>query len=191
MTADERPQPSPAAAPQAREVRLRDGSRVLVRPTLPGDEDLLADGFARLSDDSRRLRFLAAKPTLSPAEVRYFASVDGTDHDAVGAIDLATGRGVGVARFVRLAPGEPTADVAVTVVDEWQRRGVGSVLMDELILRARRAGIETFVAEVAAENSAARDFLFKAAPCRRNRMQAAVAEYELDLTRARAVRAAA
>jgi hypothetical protein len=135
MTADETARAPPAAPRQAREVRLRDGSRVLVRPTLPGDEDLLADGFARLSDDSRRLRFLAAKPSLSPAEVRYFASVDGTDHDAVG--------------------------------------------------------VETFVAEVAAENSAARDFLFKAAPCRRTRMQAAVAEYELDLTRARVVRAAA
>ena len=191
MTPDEPERPEPAAPSQAREVLLRDGARVLVRQMRPEDEHLLADGFSRLSADSRRLRFLAAKPALSPSEVRYFASVDGTNHDAVGAIDGATGCGVGIARFVRLAPGSSTADVAVTVVDEWQRRGLGSILMDELIVRALRAGVETFVAEVAAENTGAHDFLLKAAPSRRKRLQAAVVDMELDLTRARAVRAAA
>src|SRR5688572_9309784 len=108
MSSDEPERRQPAAPPEARELLLRDGSRVLVRQMRPEDEDLLADGFARLSADSRRMRFLAAKPALSPSEVRYLASVDGTNHDAVGAIDLATGHGVGIARFVRLTPGSST-----------------------------------------------------------------------------------
>ena len=48
---------------------------------------LLADGFARLSDRSRRLRFLSPKPALSPVELGYFTDVDHHDHEALGALE--------------------------------------------------------------------------------------------------------
>jgi hypothetical protein len=81
-------------------VMLRDGTRVLLGRITPADAPRLADGFARLSEESRRLRFLTPKPRLSQSELRYLTEVNGDRHEALGAIDPVTGRGVAVARFV-------------------------------------------------------------------------------------------
>jgi hypothetical protein len=107
--------------------KLHDGTEVLIGRLTPADAPLLADAFTRLSEESRRLRFLGPQPDLSPSELRYLTQVDGHQHEAPCAIDPATGRGVGVGRFVR-DPADPTrAEVAITVTDDWQRRGVGKL----------------------------------------------------------------
>jgi RimJ/RimL family protein N-acetyltransferase len=133
---------------------LRDGSEVLIRPIGAADAPLLADGFTRLSARSRQMRFLTAKRELSPAELRYFTEINHHDHEALGAVDRASGRGVGVARYVRSAEDAQSAEIAVTVVDEWQRRGLGTKLVGQLSERAREEGIRRFTALVAADNVA-------------------------------------
>jgi GNAT superfamily N-acetyltransferase len=133
---------------------LRDGSVVLIREVQAGDAPLLADGFARLSDESRQLRFLTGKPNLTAAELRYFTEIDHHDHEALGAINPDDGRGVGIARYIRDAKNPGSAEVAVTVVDDWQRRGLGTELLDRLADRARQEGIRHFTALVAADNDA-------------------------------------
>jgi RimJ/RimL family protein N-acetyltransferase len=135
-------------------VALRDGSKVLIRQVQPADAPLLADGFARLSDKSRRMRFLARKDQLSAAELRYFTDVDHHDHEALGALDQADGRGVGVARYVRDAEDRHTAEIAVTIVDDWHGRGLGTELLTRLSGRARQEGIDRFTALVADDNMA-------------------------------------
>ena len=80
---------------------LRDGSAVLIRQVRSTDAPLLADGFDRLSAASRQMRFLGVKKQLSAAELRYLTDVDHHDHEALGALDLADGHGVGIARYVR------------------------------------------------------------------------------------------
>ena len=135
-------------------VRLDDGSLVLVRALQAGDGPLLIDGFARLSPNSRRMRFLVGKNALTARELHYFTDVDHRNHEALGALDAVTGRGVGVARFVRDPDDVHCAEVAITVVDEWQRRGLGSQLLARLAQRARTEGIERFNAVVAADNVA-------------------------------------
>ncbi len=102
---------------KGRPVRLRDGSAVLIRPVRPADDGLLADGFARLSDRSRRMRFLGPKEALSAAELRYFTDVDHRDHEALGALDHARGGGVGIARYLRDREDPYAAEIAVTVID--------------------------------------------------------------------------
>jgi GNAT superfamily N-acetyltransferase len=134
--------------------RLRDGSEVTIRELTPNDAPVLAEAFERLSPQSRDLRFLGAKPRLSTHDLQYLTDVDGHLHEALGAIDSATGRGVGVARFVRLDPQAPVAEVAVTVVDDWQRRGLGTLLLEKLSERARSEGIERYTALVSGENRA-------------------------------------
>jgi EmrB/QacA subfamily drug resistance transporter len=146
----------PADVPEAagRRVVLRDGSAVLIRQVQAADATLLADGFARLSDRSRRMRFLARKDALSPAEVRYFTDVDHRNHEALGAVSRSDGRGVGVARYVRDSDDRQAAELAVTVVDDWQGRGLGAELLAQLSDRARQEGIRRFTALAAADNAA-------------------------------------
>ena len=74
---------------------------MIVRPIRPGDKELLAAGFDRLSDDSRYRRFLTSMPRLSSSQLAYLTEVDHRDHEALLAIDEASGRAVGVARYVR------------------------------------------------------------------------------------------
>jgi RimJ/RimL family protein N-acetyltransferase len=142
------------AAVTGRPVVLRDGPAVLIRPVRRADAPLLADGFARLSARSRRLRFLSPKEELSPAELGYFTDVDHHDHEALGALDHADGRGVGIARYIRDAADPQAAEIAVTVIDDWQGRGLGTELVAQLSERARFEGIRRFTALVTADNPA-------------------------------------
>ena len=135
-------------------VLLRDGSEVLIRPVRADDAGLLAAGFARLSQESRRLRFLTAKDTLRPAELRYLTDVDHHNHEAIGALDPADGQGAGIARYIRDTADPRTAEIAVTVADGWQGRGLGTELVTRLAERARSEGIERFVALTAGGNVA-------------------------------------
>src|SRR3954454_24847055 len=98
------------------------------------DRDAIAEVFARMSDESRRMRFLAAKPTLSKAELRHLTDLDHASHDAIAAL-APDGRIVAVARYAELCPG--SAELAIEVVDEYQGRGIGPVLLQQVIDLAR------------------------------------------------------
>lgn len=142
------------ARPGHRPVLLRDGSQVTIRPVHGDDAGLLADGFGRLSEQSRWMRFLMAKKELTPAELRYFTEVDHHDHEALGAVDRGDGRGVGIARYIRDPEDPAAAEIAVTVIDDWQRRGLGAELLAQLSGRACQEGISRFIALVSADNAA-------------------------------------
>src|SRR5262249_26789271 len=96
-------------------LELRDGSTVELRPIRPEDKPIFLDGFARLTPESRYLRFFTGKDHLTDAELAYLTEVDGERHFALGAI-APDGRGAGVARFVRLEDEPDVAELAVTVV---------------------------------------------------------------------------
>ena len=100
------------------------------------------------------MRFLGKKKELSAVELRYFTDVDHHDHEALGALDYADGRGVGIARYVRDADDTQAAEIAVTIVDDWQGRGLGTELLAQLSDRARSEGIRRFTALVSADNVA-------------------------------------
>jgi GNAT superfamily N-acetyltransferase len=161
-------------------VVLRDGSKVVIRPVQRDDAPLLADGFARLSPQSRRLRFLRTKDELTPAELRYFTDVDHHDHEALGALDHPGGRGVGIARYVRDTGDPRAAEIAVTVVDDWQGRGLGTELLAQLSGRARAAGICRFTALASADNRAAAGLL-RGAGADVVRREHGTVEYEIPL----------
>ena len=130
---------------------LRDGAEVLIRPIRGSDAPALAAGFARLSARTRYLRFLTGKRELSATELRYFTEVDHHDHEALATVDPAAGRGLGVGRYIRSAGDAHSADIALTVVDDWQGRGVGTALLARLAERARQEGIRRFTALASAD----------------------------------------
>jgi RimJ/RimL family protein N-acetyltransferase len=174
--------PSRPRFPAAEEVWLRDGSAVRIRPLRACDAPLLLDGFARLSAQSRRRRFLGVKHQLTVAELRYLTDIDHHDHEALGAVSAASGRGVAVARYVRSADDPHSAELAATVVDEWQRRGLATELLARLTLRALRAGIFSFTASVGADNEAVIGLLRRKAGVELVHLDPGVAEYDISLT---------
>ena len=159
---------------------LRDGSKVVIRQVSRDDAPLLADGFARLSPQSRRLRFLYRKDELTPAELRYLTDIDHHDHEALGALDHPGGRGIGVARYVRDTADPHAAEIAVTIVDDWQGRGLGTELLARLSGRARAEGIRRFTALVSADNTAMAALLRRASADPIHREHGTV-EYEIPL----------
>lgn len=163
-------------------VLLRDESVVVIRQVQSGDAPLLADGFARLSAESRQRRFLTCKPNLTPAELRYFTEVDHHDHEALGALNPVGVRGLGIARYIRDTEDLEGAEVAVTVIDEWQRRGLATELLSRLADRGRQEGIHHFTALVAADNAAVVGLLQeRRTSVRVTHRESGTVEYEITL----------
>jgi RimJ/RimL family protein N-acetyltransferase len=163
-----------------RKVWLRDGPAVLIRPVRPADAGLLADGFARLSQRSRRMRFPGPKEELSAAELRFLTDVDHHDHEALGALDHVSGGGVGIARYARDRDDPHTAEIALTVIDDWQGRGLGTELLARLSERACQKGIRRFTAAVAADNAAMAGLL-RAFGADLVRRESGTLDYEIEL----------
>jgi GNAT superfamily N-acetyltransferase len=134
--------------------RLPDGASILIRPIRADDKRMLEDGLRHLSDESVQRRFLTLKRGFSRTELRYLTEVNGRDHVALVAEypGAPVRHLIAVARFVRLAEDPTAAEVAIVVADDWQRRGVGSLLAEQLAAEARRAGIARFTATMASDN---------------------------------------
>jgi RimJ/RimL family protein N-acetyltransferase len=132
---------------------LRDGTGLSVRPLRPTDRHLIAAGFDSLSDESRYRRFMAPTPRLTERQLDYFTLLDQVDHFAWGVLGpLPEERPVATARYVRLDQAPDTAELAVTVVDEFQGRGVGSFLVAATALAAVRNGIDVLRAHLLTDN---------------------------------------
>jgi RimJ/RimL family protein N-acetyltransferase len=155
---------------------------VRIRPIRTTDAGLLTEAFERLSPESRRLRFLAPKHSLTSAEVRYFTDVDHHDHEALVAVHPLTGRGIGVARYVRHRDDPDAAEFAVTVVDEWQGRNLGAALVTRLMARATSEGVSRFTALISTDNMRMRRLLKKLpGTVRFVEREADALVYEIDL----------
>ena len=129
---------------------LVDGTEVEFRPIGPDDKPLLERGMAKLSPASRRLRFMSSVDNLSRSQLAYLTEIDHQAHLAWGA--LVAGEPVAVARIIRHPDESASAEIAITVVDEWQRRGVGKLLVRLLAEVGRSLGVERFDFEALAEN---------------------------------------
>jgi len=139
------------------QARYVDG--LTIRPLRNGDTATVAALFERLGDRSRERRFCAAKPRLSERELALLARVDDTRHVLVGYVDGDPGP-VGIARLVRQGR---SAQVAFEVADEYQGRGIGTILTRELAADARAAGITELQATVCGDNPPAVSLLARVA----------------------------
>lgn len=157
-----RPEANSSADLQTHRLTLRDGRVVDVRPLERHDRDGLAAAVRRLSDQTRYLRFATAKPRLTNRELDFLVDVDHHRHEAIVAIDPATKHGVAAVRYIQV-PGEPhVAEIAATVTDTWQGRGLGTALLAQLAARARDEGYLVFRASVLASNQRSIAMLLKA-----------------------------
>lgn len=135
---------------------LPDGTKVYVRPIRPDDKPLLVEGLRRLSPESVYRRFLSPKRDFSATELRYLTEVDGWDHVALVAFhEDEPDKLAAVARLVRLHHDPAAAEVAITVGDHLQGRGLGKLLALRLADLARERGIRRFEATILGDNRAA------------------------------------
>jgi GNAT superfamily N-acetyltransferase len=162
-------------------ILLEDGARVEIRPIEPEDRDELAAGLRRLSPESRYRRFLAPTDDLSEAELDYLTTVDHHDHEALVAQEPGSGKGMGVARFVRFRDEPDKAEFAVAVADDWQGRGVGGALLAHLSERARDEGVRRFSAVILADNRPMLELLDDLGEVRYAQGEFGAVEVEIDL----------
>jgi RimJ/RimL family protein N-acetyltransferase len=134
---------------------LRDGHPVLIRAIRPDDKQRLAELHGRLSSEAIYYRFLGAKKRLTSAELAYLTELDFRRQAALVAILVANGseRIAGVGRYA-CEPGGPDdqADVAITVEDAEQGRGIGTLLLKHLMRVAGAEGVTKFDAHLLSEN---------------------------------------
>jgi len=161
-------------------VVLPDGASVVLRPIASDDKGLLTEAFDHLGPESRYRRFLGPHETLTSRELEYFTEVDHVGHEAIVALDPVNGQGVGVARYVS-TDAEGSAELAVAVVDEWQGRGVGTVLLHALVERARVNGIRRFVASVLSANRPMLELLHDLGDVRVTGRDGGTSEFSVEL----------
>lgn len=127
---------------------LKSGETIAVRLIRASDKDKMLRAFAELSDASRYKRFFGAKHTLTESDLRYFTENDYWDHFALGAVamneDGTEGEGLAVARCIRLHEDPDCAEVAITVIDRMQGKGLGRALLERLISAALERDIYRF-----------------------------------------------
>jgi GNAT superfamily N-acetyltransferase len=134
---------------------LPGGQRLRLRAIRPDDRDRLREEFLKLSTDTVRDRFFSIKLDLTPAELTYLTEVDFQHHVALVA-ELEAGAGhipVAVGRLVRDNDNPDHSEIAITVTDDMQARGIGRVVLKHLLNCARELGIRHVDASVLAENT--------------------------------------
>jgi GNAT superfamily N-acetyltransferase len=135
---------------------LRDGRQVEIRALRPDDKDDMLAAIGRTGSQSLQRRFFVSKRGFSEREIAFFTKIDFDKHVALVALAEEDGHKaiVGGGRYVVTDPG--TAEMAFTVIDDYQGQGLGTLLMRHLAVVAREAGLKELIAEVLPENTAMR-----------------------------------
>ena len=146
--------PMSEAASYSAHEQLRDGSPVEIRALRPQDEADMLAALERTSAQSLQRRFFVMKRHFSDKERNFFMEVDFRNHVALVVLAGEADRTVivGGGRYIVFEPRR--AEMAFVVIDAWQGRGIGSILMRHLIKIGKEAGLEELTAEVLPENTA-------------------------------------
>ncbi len=144
---------------------LGSGESICLRLIRPSDKAGMLRAFGELSEHSRHKRFFGAKQTLTEAELRYFTETDGWDHFALAAVIVQEngeeGDGLAIARCIRFADDPECAEVAITVIDRMQGKGIGRALLERLIIAAIERDIRRFRFECLAHNQEMQQLVHK------------------------------
>jgi RimJ/RimL family protein N-acetyltransferase len=160
---------------------LRDGRNVVIRALKPADRPALEAAVDRTSPHSLYRRFFAVRTVFTEDQTNFFVNVDFRTHVALIAVVEESGRPAiaGGGRYVLVA--DDRAEIAFTIVDAYQGKGIGTLLLRHLIAIAREAGLRQFVAEVLSENKPMLTLFEKSGLRMRVQSEAGVAHVTLDL----------
>ena len=135
-------------------IHLQDGTPLLLRLIRPEDREAVEEAFRRLSPDSRYYRLWSTQQALPDSLLNRFLNSEPGRHETWAALDPDAPKepGFGGASFWKNESEPHLAEISLTVADERQRCGVGTVLLAVLWLRAARAGVREFVGYVLPDN---------------------------------------
>lgn len=165
-------------------ITLEDGTRLRLRTLKPADTPALLEGFSRLSALSRYRRFLGPKKALDEHEIELLTDPDGIRDYVIVAVRLDDEAreldGVALARFARLDDEPEVAEIGITVIDEWQRRGIGTALLDRTVTAAAERGIERIRAYILSDNRRMISLLHRYPGCHALSRESGVTVFEFD-----------
>jgi acyl-CoA hydrolase/GNAT superfamily N-acetyltransferase len=160
---------------------LHDGTQIIYRPIHPTDEPRMRDLFYKLSEQSKFYRFMGHLKRVPRSQIEDFVYIDHrTEVCVVGVLPSASGDEIIAVGNYYLDPKTNKAEVAFTVADHWQRRGIGSFMLKHLTRMARRNGISGFTAEVLAENKGMQTVFNRSGLQVKSQYRGDVFSYELD-----------
>lgn len=131
---------------------------VTIRPIRPADIAMEAEFIRNLSVETKHYRFLGGVNELSPAELKRLCDVDGRHSMAFVATVKEDGheKEIGVSRYAEY-PGNDAGELAITIADSWQHKGLGELLLKRLITYAKNHGVKQLYSVELADNTAMRD----------------------------------
>lgn len=134
-------------------LQLKSGGKVLLRPVLPSDAKLLVGFFEKLSTRTRYLRFLHRLTSPSEEMLNKFVHLNYVADFAMVALTYVEERAevIAISRY-SLDRQKATADLAVTVRDDWQRLGLGRLLLEKVIDVGKQQGIGQFTGVMDVQN---------------------------------------
>lgn len=109
---------------------------------LPSNKRDISEGLRYMSPESIRYRFLGSKKEFTEKELEYLTVLDGWNHYAIGILEQHDPkRGIAIIRLVRSSKNPQEAEIAITIIDDYQRKGLGTFLMNLMLLAARERDI--------------------------------------------------
>lgn len=138
---------------------MTDGTQVTFAPIGPQHRQHIVEGFERLSQASRYVRFGHPVNSLTEKELQYLTEVDQQHHVAWGALVVEAGahHGIAVGRYIHVGELLGRAEFALTVIDAYQNKGIGSYMLALLYVLALRQGIHTLSGSIMPTNGYAAD----------------------------------
>jgi RimJ/RimL family protein N-acetyltransferase len=149
------------------DILWRNQYKIRIGPVLPANKDQISRSIKDLSNESIRYRFLGSKKEFSSEELEYLTNIDGWNHYAIGMEEQQTpNRGIAIARLVRslIDPGE--AEIAITIIDDYHRLGLGTLLMRLIVLAASERDIQSLSFSFLPQNEAIIKLIHKIGPTR-------------------------
>ena len=145
----------------------RNQYKIRIGPVLPANKDQISRSIKDLSTESIRYRFMGSKKEFSPEELEYFTNVDGWNHYAIGMEEQQNpNRGIAIVRLVRSLIDPVEAEIAITIIDEYHKRGLGTFLMRLIVLAASERNIKRLSFSFLPQNEAIIKLIHKIGPTR-------------------------
>jgi GNAT superfamily N-acetyltransferase len=168
-----------------RDIRLRDGGRLRLRELRPRDRDLLKAFFFRCSPESIRWRFFGSIKLLSDGLLNYLSDGDGVRHAALIITERVGDKETIVAegRYVCFKDRPAGADVALLVADGMRRRGIATLLVQELMEIGRANGVTDFSGDVLSDNREMLSLIKKMFRSLTSKISSGVIHFEIPITR--------